>query len=84
MECDLDRTGLASWREVVPHRTDVLLEDVEVFDDWLVLTERFDGLSHLKIDRSSSIRCGPTAWAATATTGPPRRTWTRWRRRACA
>lgn len=49
MECDLDETGLASWREVVPHRPDVLLEDVDVFNDWLVFTERFDGLRHLKV-----------------------------------
>jgi oligopeptidase B len=49
MECGLDETGLASWREVIAHRDDVLLEDFDVFTDWLVLTERFDGLSHLKI-----------------------------------
>jgi len=33
MECGLDQTWLANWKEVVPHRDDVLLEDVEVFDD---------------------------------------------------
>ncbi|MBE0566491.1 MAG: S9 family peptidase [Krumholzibacteria bacterium] len=49
MECPLDQTWLAHWREVVPHREDVLLEDVEVFSDWLVLTERSGGLSHLRI-----------------------------------
>ena len=49
MECGLDATGSDNWREVLPHRPDVLLEDFEVFADWLVLTERFDGLSHLKV-----------------------------------
>ncbi len=49
MECGLEQTWLASWREVVPHRADVLLEDVDVFDDWMVLSERFEGLSHLRI-----------------------------------
>ncbi len=49
MECGLQETGLASWKEVVPHRPDVLLSGFEVFDDWMVLTERFDGLNHLKI-----------------------------------
>ncbi|MCB1184161.1 S9 family peptidase [bacterium] len=49
MECGLQETWLANWREVVPHRTDVLLEDVDAFTDWLVLTERRDGLSHLRI-----------------------------------
>jgi oligopeptidase B len=49
MECGLEKTWLAEWREVIPHRDDVLLEDVDVFADWLVLTERFDGLRHLRI-----------------------------------
>ncbi len=49
MECPLDRTDLVAWHEVVPHRPDVLLENVEVFDRWLALEERFDGLSHLAI-----------------------------------
>jgi len=49
MECTLDKTWLAQWREMIPHRTDVLLDDVEVFADWLVLSERFGGLSHLRV-----------------------------------
>jgi len=49
MECPLDKTWLANWREVVPGRDDTLLEHVEVFRDWLVLTERYGGLSHLRI-----------------------------------
>jgi oligopeptidase B len=34
---------------LIPHRTDVLLEDFEVFADWLVFAERYDGLRHLRI-----------------------------------
>jgi oligopeptidase B len=49
MECGLEETWLANWREVIPHRQDVLLEDVEVFTNYLVLGERFDGLTHLRI-----------------------------------
>ncbi len=49
MECGLEQTWLANWKEVVPHRDDVLLEDVEIFDDYLVLGERFDGLTHIKV-----------------------------------
>ncbi|MGD9546180.1 MAG: S9 family peptidase [Candidatus Krumholzibacteriia bacterium] len=47
MECPLDRTDLVTWHEVIPHRPDVLLENVEVFDRWLVTEERFDGLTHV-------------------------------------
>jgi len=49
MECPLDRTGEADWRDVVPHRDDVLLEQFEVFTNWLVLAERYDGLTHLRV-----------------------------------
>lgn len=49
MECPLDATGLTDWVEVVPHRDDVYLEELEVFDKWLVLDERYDGLSHLRV-----------------------------------
>ncbi|MBU8869311.1 MAG: S9 family peptidase [Gemmatimonadales bacterium] len=49
MECGLGETGLASWQEVIPNRDDVLLEGFEVFTDWLVLSERFDGLNHLRV-----------------------------------
>ncbi len=49
MQCNQNETGLANWHELVPHREDVFLEDLEVFDQWLVLAERFDGLTHLKI-----------------------------------
>jgi oligopeptidase B len=49
MECPLDRTGEADWRDVVPHRDNVLLEGFDVFTDWLVLAERYDGLTHLRV-----------------------------------
>jgi oligopeptidase B len=49
MECPLDRTGEADWRDVVPHRDNVLLEKFDVFTDWLVLAERYDGLTHLRV-----------------------------------
>lgn len=49
MECGLEETWLANWKEVIPHREDVLFEGVEPFADWLVVTERFGGLRHLRI-----------------------------------
>ena len=69
MDCPEDKTWLASWREVIPHRQDVLLEDFEVFGDWLVLTERYDGLAHLKITnvhsgQSHELDFGEPTWSA--------------------
>jgi oligopeptidase B len=49
MECPEDRTGREAWTEVVPHRKEVLLEDVDVFRRHLVLTERHMGLVHLRV-----------------------------------
>ncbi|MCK9997387.1 MAG: S9 family peptidase, partial [Candidatus Krumholzibacteria bacterium] len=75
MECGLEQTWLANWKEVVPHRDDVLLEDVEVFDDYLVLGERFDGLTHIKVipmDGSNPhhLDFGEPTWAAGTSYNP--------------
>lgn len=49
MECPEEETAKSRWTEVVPHREDVLLEDAEVFREQLVITERRNGLAHLRI-----------------------------------
>jgi oligopeptidase B len=45
----VDAPGRASWREVVAHRDDVKLDGVDVFRDFLVLSERTNGLEQLRI-----------------------------------
>jgi oligopeptidase B len=40
---------MENWKEVLPHRDDVLLEGLEVFKDHLVIVERKDGLTQLRI-----------------------------------
>ncbi len=42
-------TSKENWVEVLPHREDVLLEDMDVFKDFLVLSERISGLTQLRI-----------------------------------
>jgi oligopeptidase B len=37
------------WQEIVPHRTDVMLEDIDLFQHYRVLHERDKGLSQLVI-----------------------------------
>jgi oligopeptidase B len=54
MECPLDKTDVASWKEVIPHRADVLLESVEEFKDFIVLSERKEGLMNLRIRNLAS------------------------------
>jgi oligopeptidase B len=41
--------GLANWEEVIGHREDVLLGSFELFDDYLVVSERKDGLVRLRV-----------------------------------
>lgn len=54
MECPEARTAKVHWTEVEPHRDDVLLEDIDVFRDHLVITERRNGLSHLRVRQLST------------------------------
>lgn len=49
METSVDKTTKENWKEVIPHREDVLLEEVEVFNNHLVLLERKDGLNKIRI-----------------------------------
>ena len=39
------------WEEVIPHREDVLLEDIEIFKDYYVISERNNGLNKINIKR---------------------------------
>ena len=43
MVCDEDKTSSDNWKEFIKHRKNVLLEGVEVFNDFFVITERENG-----------------------------------------
>lgn len=49
MKTEEGKTERANWKEVIPHRSDVLIESFELFDNWLVVQERIKGLSNLNI-----------------------------------
>ncbi|MHA4740171.1 S9 family peptidase [Dyadobacter sp. MSC1_007] len=49
METPVNETGVENWKEVIPNRDDVLLEGIDVFKDYLVITERKKGLLQLRI-----------------------------------
>lgn len=44
-----DATTKDHWEEVIPHRPNVLLEDLDIFKDYLVLSERRDGITRLRV-----------------------------------
>ena len=49
METPLDKTEVANWKDFIPHRKDVLVEGIDEFKNYLVLSERQNGLSQLVI-----------------------------------
>jgi oligopeptidase B len=51
METPVAKPNKENWTEVIPHRDDVLLEDFDIFDNFLVVEERKSGLIHLRIIR---------------------------------
>ncbi|WP_081748346.1 S9 family peptidase [Aquimarina megaterium] len=51
MKVSEDNTAKENWKDVIPHRKDVLLEDVEIFKEYLVISERNNGLNKINIKR---------------------------------
>ncbi|MEH0158060.1 S9 family peptidase [Limibacter armeniacum] len=49
MEAPIDTPSKEYWTELIPHRSDVLLEGIEIFAKFMVLEERSGGLSHLRV-----------------------------------
>ena len=45
------QTQKGYWKDVIPHRENVLLEDIEIFKDFLVVSERENGLNQIHIKR---------------------------------
>jgi oligopeptidase B len=43
------QTSKENWVDVIAHREDVLLEDIDIFKDYLVVSERADGLNKIRI-----------------------------------
>lgn len=52
-----DAPGRANWQDVVPHRDDVMIEDVEMFANHMVLYERRAGLNAVRV---KDLRSGDT------------------------
>jgi oligopeptidase B len=49
MKSPVDNTGMEHWIEVIPHREDYMLEDIDIFKKYLVVSERHNGLNKIKI-----------------------------------
>lgn len=69
MECTLNKTNAINWKDILPHRKEVLLQGVEEFKDFIVINERKDGLvqlcvKNLKDNSSHYLNFGEAAYTA--------------------
>jgi oligopeptidase B len=51
MRTDEVQTSQEHWNEFIPHRKEVLLEDIDIFKEYYVLSERENGLNKIRIIR---------------------------------
>jgi oligopeptidase B len=49
MKTPVDKTEKSHWEEVIAHRDNVLLEDIDMFNKFLVVKERENGLEQIRI-----------------------------------
>lgn len=49
VETPLDKTTKENWKEFIPHRQDVLVQEIDEFKDFLVISERKNGLTNLSV-----------------------------------
>jgi len=49
MKCSEKNTSKENWVEVIPHRMNVMLESFELFNNFVVVKERSDGLNFFRV-----------------------------------
>jgi oligopeptidase B len=49
MKCSEDATAKENWEDVIAHRDDVFLEGTELFKNFLVIEERSNGLTQIRV-----------------------------------
>ncbi|MEP1095529.1 MAG: S9 family peptidase [Cyclobacteriaceae bacterium] len=69
METSEQSTSKENWKEVIPPRENVLIEGLELFDDYMVVDERKEGLTNLRVINQTSgdehyLDFGEPAYAA--------------------
>jgi oligopeptidase B len=55
MRTPVSQPGKENWVEVIPHRPEVLVEEIEAFEDHLILIERKDGLQQIRISMPDGL-----------------------------
>lgn len=60
-------TSRKDWKDWVPHREDVFIEDIELFDGFTAISERLQGLERLRLlkagDKEEYVKADETAYS---------------------
>jgi len=51
MKTPINQTSSENWVDVIPHKKDILLEGIDVFSEYLVTSERYNGLNRIRVIR---------------------------------
>ncbi len=51
MKTKINATAIENWEELISHRKDVLIENIDIFKYYLVVSERANGLNKIRIKR---------------------------------
>lgn len=75
MRAPVANPGVANWQDVIAHRTDVYVESLELFKDFLVLEERSNGLTQMRIQKWADgtehyLNFGEETYTAYTSTNP--------------
>ncbi len=49
METSVDETDISNWKEVIPNRNDVFIEGIDIFNNYMVVSERKNALLNIRI-----------------------------------
>jgi oligopeptidase B len=55
MRTPLHATTKENWEEVIPHRSDTLIEGMDAFQDFFVLYERHDGFPQIRVSETDGL-----------------------------
>jgi len=75
MKTHVNRTAKKFWTEVIPHRDDVLFTQFELFKDFLVVGERKEGLTQIRVikwdgSKEHYLDFGEESYSAYISTNP--------------
>ena len=51
MKTKINMTSINNWEDVIEHRKNVLVEGIDIFKDYLVISERVNGLNRINIKK---------------------------------